>query len=136
MRAGHLPGNWHEFKARTYYSKGEVPYAKEADTAGASATFTFSGTGVVIKGDWVRDGGRADVYLDGEPDRTIDTFYWVGAARDKRFSFLWHKLGIEDGEHTVRIVLNGDKNPDSNGTPGKDFRGNGIHHRQQKERNI
>ena len=108
-------GNWHEFKARTYYSKGEVPYAKEADTAGASATFTFSGTGVVIKGDWVRDGGRADVYLDGEPDRTIDTYYWWG-GEDKRFSFLWHKLGLDDGEHTVRIVLNGDKNPDSNGT--------------------
>ena len=95
--------------------RGEVPYAKEADTAGASATFTFSGNRRCHKrrlGQRRRQGRCLSRRRTGPHHRHL--LLWGG--EDKRFSFLWHKLGIEDGEHTVRIVLNGDKNPDSNGT--------------------
>jgi hypothetical protein len=77
--------------------------------------FTFSGTGIALRGDWRRNGGTADVYLDGRLHRTVDTYYYY-AGEEKHDSFLWHALGLTPGEHTVRLVVKGDKKPESEGT--------------------
>jgi len=86
--------------------------AKRTTEAGAEAAFTFQGTGVAIEGDMSQEGGRADVYLDGErseqvldawiPERTFDRDYW-------------HVTGLDDGEHTVRIVVRDDADERSTG---------------------
>jgi len=89
--------------------------AKVAESANASVEFTFTGNGVVINGDWRRDGGQADVYLDGTLHRHIDTFYfWAG--EQKPGSFLWHAMNLSPGEHTVKLVLSGSKKAESFGT--------------------
>jgi hypothetical protein len=86
--------------------------AKQTTEAGAEATFTFQGTGVALVGRMTQEGGRADVYLDGEksdyvldawiPERTHDNDYW-------------HVTGLEAGEHTLRIVVREDADERSNG---------------------
>jgi hypothetical protein len=86
--------------------------AKQTTEAGAEATFTFQGTGVALIGRMTQEGGRADVYLDGEksdyvldawiPERTHDNDYW-------------HVTGLEAGEHTLRIVVREDADERSNG---------------------
>ena len=59
--------------------------AKWTNRADAQATLQFSGTGVVIRGEYDEGGGKADVMLDGSPAGTIDashvfnvddSYYW------------------------------------------------------------
>ncbi|HUT63061.1 MAG TPA: ADP-ribosylglycohydrolase family protein [Anaerolineae bacterium] len=99
-------GNWEVFNNNQ---------ARYSDEPGAEATFTFEGTGVAFTGDWKMDGGKADVYIDGRLDRTIDTYYWW-ANEEKHNSFLWHILNLKPGNHTVRMVVTGEKKPESSGS--------------------
>jgi hypothetical protein len=48
---------------------------KTTDAAGASATLSFTGTALALLGEFSQDGGRATVFLDGEPgDRSTRGF--------------------------------------------------------------
>jgi hypothetical protein len=85
---------------------------KTAKQKGAGVTFTFNGTGVMIVGVWDQDCGKADVYVDGTLDRTIDAYYFVDGVGNP-FAYLYHNVALSDGEHNVRIVLTGEKNPKS-----------------------
>ncbi|MHB8055188.1 MAG: ADP-ribosylglycohydrolase family protein [Candidatus Aminicenantales bacterium] len=78
----------------------------------AEATLQFTGAAVAIQGDFFPDGGRADVFLDGELQaRPIDAY--VG---DNTFdNVLWHVYGLKPGAHTVRIVVRNDADPRSKG---------------------
>ena len=85
---------------------------KKTTQAGAEASFTFEGTGVAVVGGMTQEGGRADVFLDGEkseyhldawiPERTHDNDYW-------------HVTGLAPGEHTLRIVVREDADERSTG---------------------
>ncbi len=99
-------GNWKVF--------GEKQ-ARYSEDSGAEMTFTFNGTGVVIRGNWMRDGGKADFYIDGKLHRTVDTYFWW-AEQEKRNVFLWHILLMEPGDHEVTIVVKGEKNSKSEGS--------------------
>jgi hypothetical protein len=59
-----------------------------------------------------QEGGRADVYLDGEAVRAIDA-YIVERTYDND---VWHVYGLPQGEHTLRIVTRADADPRSKGT--------------------
>ena len=107
-------GNWKDITVKQEKGKS-VKYAKCADKAGAEVSFKFTGTGVVINGDWKKDGGKADVYLDGTLSRKIDTYYWY-ADEDKTGSFLWHVTGLPAGEHTVTLKVTGEKKNESEGS--------------------
>ncbi len=88
------------------------PVAKYAESPDAEVEFVFTGTGAVLKGLWKKDGGKADVYVDGEFHRSIDTWYfWAG--EEKWGSFLWHVLDLAPGRHTVRLVPTGTKRPEA-----------------------
>lgn len=109
--------NWKgAWKVRTQKRRdgSEVPQAKYADQAGAEVSFTFTGTGVVIRGNWMRDSGTAEAYIDGTLHRAFDTYFYY-AEQEKYAAFLWHVLGLEPGEHTVRIVVKGAKREQSDG---------------------
>ena len=88
---------------------------KTAKEKGAEAIFKFKGTGVMISGVWNKDHGKADVYLDGKLDRSIDAYYWVANAGNP-MAFLYHNVVLQNGEHTVRIVVKGEKNPKATDT--------------------
>ena len=108
-------GDWETLRGRRWRSENVVPLAKFAGKPGAEVTFTFTGTGVVLRGNWAQDGGKADVYVDGELHRNIDTYYWW-AGEGKNGAFLWHVLGLSPGEHVVKLVVMGEKKPEATGT--------------------
>jgi len=90
------------------------PVTMTAGKAGDEAAIRFKGTGISLEGKWVRDGGKADLYVDNALDRTIDTYYHF--AGQEHETSIWHVLNLKDGEHTVRLVVKGDRRPESEGT--------------------
>lgn len=86
-----------------------------AKNAGDQVLFKFAGTGVMISGHWDKDHGKADVYLDGQLDRSIDAYYWAANVGNP-MAFLYHNVTLPDGEHELRLVVTGEKNPKSEDT--------------------
>lgn len=85
---------------------------KQAGGAGAEATLTFSGTALTITGRYGRDGGTADVIIDGQKTTPINS--WIPERTHD--SSLWHIYGLAEGEHTVRIRTTGTSDSRSTGT--------------------
>jgi len=108
-------GDWEVLEVKQRETGKTVVSAKYSDKPGAEVSFTFNGTGVVITGDWRKDGGKADVYIDGKLHRNIDTYYFW-ADEEKSNMFLWHILNLEAGNHTARLVVTGQKKPEATGT--------------------
>jgi hypothetical protein len=83
---------------------GQTWHGKRSSRPGAEAELCFSGSAVAVLGPLGPSGGRADVFLDGEPQaRSLD-----GYAPPHTWDHdLWHAYGLADGRHTLRIVLRG-----------------------------
>jgi hypothetical protein len=101
-------GGWTTRTLKNEWSSWTV---KEASGPGDEASFGFEGTGVALVGAMTQEGGRADVWLDGQkageieawiPERTNDNDYW-------------HVTGLPSGRHTVRIVVRPDADARSRG---------------------
>jgi hypothetical protein len=85
-----------------------------SDKAGDELQISFNGTGISLTGNWFRDGGKADVYVDGTLHRTIDTYYHF--AGQQHTESIWHVMNLNPGDHTVRLVVKGEKRPESDGS--------------------
>ncbi|MFZ2338559.1 MAG: ADP-ribosylglycohydrolase family protein [Bacteroidales bacterium] len=85
-----------------------------SDKAGDELEITFNGTGISLTGNWFRDGGKADIYVDGILHRTIDTYY--DFANQQHTESIWHVLHLAPGDHTIRLVVKGEKRPESSGS--------------------
>jgi hypothetical protein len=81
---------------------------------GMSAEIECEGTGAVIVGSYVGNGGQADVYLDGKLDRTIDV--WPDDDKRKFNDAVWWKFGLASGKHAVKLVVKGERYGESKGT--------------------
>ena len=90
----------------------KVP-SKLTSRKGAEATVDFEGTGAIVTGAYLEAGGKADVYLDGKLDRTVD-FYSDGEGR-KDGDSVWHAFGLENKKHSVRFVVRGEPHGESKG---------------------
>jgi len=84
---------------------------KEARAAGAEAALNFHGTGVAIVGLCSQDGGRADVFLDGEKVAEIDAWIPKNTTDDD----YWHVSGLSAGKHSVKIVIRPEADARSSG---------------------
>ncbi|GMU21449.1 MAG: hypothetical protein AMXMBFR13_15420 [Phycisphaerae bacterium] len=71
-------------------------------------TFTFTGNQVRLIGRVDPRGGQADVYLDGVR-QLVGVDCWNPAAREGEV--LYYRSGLDNGEHTLKIVPTGRKNP-------------------------
>jgi hypothetical protein len=92
---------------------GRLWHGVEVSLPGSEAELRFEGSAVAVVGPLGTDGGRADVYVDGQKqDRLLDAY----APLRTWDHDLWHTLGLADGPHTLRIVLRGDQSPPSTGT--------------------
>jgi len=80
--------------------------------AGAQATFRFTGTGVQWIGLQDPWSGRAEVYLDGQRQGTIDTYSPGTQAQ----AVLYSLSGLPDAAHTLKIVVTGTRNASSGGS--------------------
>jgi hypothetical protein len=65
------------------------------------ATLKFSGNAVALIGPLSGEGGRAEVYVDGEKSPYVLDAYIGPRTND---NILWHTYGLKSGEHTLRIV--------------------------------
>lgn len=78
-----------------------------AEAKGAETTVEFEGTGAILAGPYLPEGGQADVYLDGKFSRTVDVYpdedNWKGGES------VWHQYHLRPGKHTLRVVVKGEK---------------------------
>ena len=94
-------GTWRRAK-HGGYAGDAVAYAK---SAGASATFTFSGRKVTWNGPTGPTRGKAKVYVDGKYVKTVNLHRGSFDARSALFRTGWKTAG----KHTLTIVVVGTK---------------------------
>jgi hypothetical protein len=81
---------------------------------GAEATLSFQGTGAIVVGSYLTNGGKLDAYVDGKFDRTLDVYSDERGPRQNES--VWHGFGLKNGAHTVRLVVQGETYLGSSGT--------------------
>jgi hypothetical protein len=106
-------GKWSPFEV-TGWDKQVVKQSMFAENAGDELDIAFNGTGISITGNWVKDGGKADVYVDGILRHSIDTYY--DFANQQHVESILHILNLQPGDHNVRLVVKGEKRSESAGT--------------------
>lgn len=86
-----------------------------AGEKGAEASISFEGTGAIVVGPYLPTGGKADVYLDGKLERTLDV-YSDEPGHSKGGESVWHAFKLKPGKHTIRLVVRGEPYGESKGT--------------------
>jgi hypothetical protein len=81
-------------------------------TAGARATFTFTGTAVRWIGQRAMNGGIARVLLDGVQVAQVDTF---APVQEEFQAVVYSATGLPSTSHTLAIEVTGTQNPSSQG---------------------
>lgn len=98
-------GAWDTTVWNPGYYNNTVHYT---NTAGAIAELSFSGSSMQWYGVKGSGQGKADVYIDGVLDATVDLYQ---AAR--AYTLCYSKSGLAAGTHTIKIVTRSDKNASS-----------------------
>jgi hypothetical protein len=108
-------GNWKTYQ-RVGWS-GEKPWDQAifAENPDDAIEISFLGSGISIYGNWFKDGGKADVFLDGKLMHTIDTYYNYN-NQDHDNITIWHVTGLANAQHKVKLVVKGQKKSESLGT--------------------
>ncbi|MCU0407904.1 MAG: ADP-ribosylglycohydrolase family protein [Bacteroidales bacterium] len=106
-------GGWkaHTITTRDNKTRDQAMFSANA---GDVAELSFNGTGIAIDGNWYRDGGKAEIYIDGTLHRNIDTYYWF--AGQQHTETIWHITGLQPGNHVAKVIVKGEKRPESEGT--------------------
>jgi hypothetical protein len=99
-------GSWIQGNLNRAWSLGTIA---ESNSAGATATFSFTGTEVSWIGCRKLSTGIADVYLDGVFQTEIDTFQAPPIEGYQHTIF--KATGLANGSHTLTIVVTGRTNP-------------------------
>ncbi len=86
---------------------------RTSEHAGDAAELTFTGNQVRLVGSVGPDGGKADLYVDGAK-QLVGVDFWNARELDQQI--LYHRSGLPQGKHTLRIVAAGNHNPLSGGT--------------------
>ncbi len=102
-------GAWAPSDARWGWSGGS---ALQSSTAGASVTFTFTGTSVRWLGSMGRGMGIAQVSIDGVALREVDLF---ARPTDLAHEPVFSAYDLADGRHTLTITVTGRKNNEAQG---------------------
>jgi len=108
-------GSWKKYTVLSGQRREPRDQAMISGKAGDELIIKFEGTGISLNGNWFRDGGRADIYIDGRMHRTIDTYYYFSSQQHSNVSLL-HAYGLQAGQHTVKLVVRGEKRPESEGS--------------------
>jgi hypothetical protein len=83
------------------------------DQKGATAEIGFEGTGFILVGPYLPDGGVAEAWLDGKSAGKIDVY--PDENRSKSGESVFHRFGLKPGKHTVRLAVEGVPYPGSSG---------------------
>jgi hypothetical protein len=104
-------GSWKTYETPSWPDNKPIRQAMYSGKAGDEAELSFTGTGIAITGNWFLDGGKADVFVDGKLHRTIDTYY--NFSNQQHTETIWHVTGLPAGEHKLKVVVKGEKRPES-----------------------
>jgi hypothetical protein len=107
-------GKWKPFEIASGSGNELKKQSMYAENAGDELAIDFSGTGISIEGNWYKDGGKADIYVDGNLHRSIDTYYYF--ANQQHTTSIWHVMNLQSGDHKVKLIVKGEKRPESEGT--------------------
>jgi hypothetical protein len=105
-------GNWSRQTWRGWRNWGALDqFVRVASSAGASASYTFTGTAVAWLAERGQDKGKADVYLDGTRVATVDLY-----ANDIRYcDVVFSKSGLTSDMHRLEVKVLGERNTASSG---------------------
>ena len=82
-----------------------------SSTAGTDASFTFTGTKAWIVGTFDPSHGIMEVWIDDEKVSEVDTYKPIRSVSQ----IIYSTDDLEYGEHTVKVVVKGEKNSSSRG---------------------
>ncbi len=102
-------GNW-KLPADSQRSKTRT--ATEYD---AQAEISFEGTGAIVVGPYLPDGGRLEAYVDGKLDRILDV-YSDDEKQNRGQESVWHGFGLKPGKHMILLKVLGEPYGESSGT--------------------
>lgn len=84
-----------------------------SEQKGATAEIEFEGTGFILVGQFLPDGGMADVVVDGQAPVTIDAYPDENATKNRES--LHHQFKLKPGRHTVKLTVRGEPYRESKG---------------------
>ena len=100
-------GAWSHVSGQDYTAGDYGNTESFANTAGPSASFSFTTSAVRYVGVKGSNGGIADIYLDGAKVATVDTY----APGNKEYEqVLYQTTGLPAGSHTLKVVATGQHN--------------------------
>ncbi|MDX3852402.1 glycosyl hydrolase family 95 catalytic domain-containing protein [Streptomyces sp. AK02-01A] len=91
--------NWYLTTGRGYGDYNDDTH--HSTTVGATAQYTFTGTGIQYLSERNGDMGTVDVYLDNVLQATVNLR--ISGARQAQ-QVVWEKSGLSRGSHTIKIV--------------------------------
>jgi alpha-L-fucosidase 2 len=91
--------NWYLTTNRGYGDYNDDTH--HSTTNGATAQYTFTGTGIQLLSERNGDMGTADVYLDNVLQANVN-FYVSGPRQSQQVVFA--KAGLSNGSHTIKVV--------------------------------
>jgi hypothetical protein len=107
----HFSDGWKTPAPRDPYKDSGLRTSSEK---GAEATVEFEGTGAILAGTYLPSGGKADIYLDGKFDRTVDAY--PDEDNLKFNEAIWHHFSLGNEKHTVRLLVRGEPHGASKGS--------------------
>jgi hypothetical protein len=106
-------GAWETDEVFSFGSKTQLP-VRSSVGPNATATIKFEGTGAVLVGTYLPDGGQAEVTLDGEAQGSFDVN--SDETESKGNESLWYVFGLESGTHELELSVLGMPYPGSSGS--------------------
>lgn len=97
-------GNW------TAEEKGG---RRSSSEKGATAEITFTGTGFIVTGPYLADGGFVEQWLDGKKVNNADVY--SDEDEGKGGESVFHRFRLKSGTHTVKLVVTGVRHTNSKG---------------------
>ncbi|MHB0998448.1 MAG: RICIN domain-containing protein [Armatimonadota bacterium] len=80
-----------------------------SNTPGSYIQYEFKGTVIKVIGDMDINHGMTDIYIDDRLVATIDSYSPTWKKQQK----LYVNTGLSNDTHTIKVVISGDKNPNS-----------------------
>lgn len=106
-------GTWETEEMFSFGSKTQIP-VRWSENPDAVSTVTFEGTGAILVGTYLPDGGRAAISLDGEPQGHFDVY--SDEDESKGNESLWFVFGLDSGAHELELSVLGEPYPGSSGS--------------------